>query len=189
MSNQLKLAIIIGSTREDRFCPIPANWIAQQATEHSGFDVDLIDLIDADLPMHISNTEVPQVAAMARRIEAADAYIVVTPEYNHSFPGVLKVAIDHFMQEWTAKPVGLVSYGGMAGGQRAVEQLRQVFAELHAPTIRETLSFTNFWEKFDDNGQPIDLNGANAGAKGFLDQLQWWGVTLQEGRAKRPFHN
>lgn len=189
MSNPLTLAVIVGSTREDRFCPIPANWIAQQAREHGDFEVELIDLLEANLPMHISNTEGPEIKALGKRLQVADAFIVVTPEYNHSFPGSLKVAIDHFMPEWGAKPVGLVSYGGIAGGQRAAEQLRQVFAELHAPTIRESLAFVNFWDKFDSDGQPIDAEGANAGAKGFLDRLQWWGITLKEGRAKRPYQD
>ena len=74
--------------------------------------------------------------------------MIVTPEYNHSFPASLKNTIDWFDSEWHAKPVGFVSYGGMAGGQRAVEHLRQVFAELHAVTVRDTLSFHMAWERF-----------------------------------------
>ncbi len=68
-------------------------------------------------------------------------FVVVTPEYNHSFPGPLKAAIDRHVTPWQAKPVGFVSYGGISGGLRAVEHLRQVFAELHAVTVRETVSF------------------------------------------------
>ena len=82
--------------------------------------------------------------------------MIVTPEYNHSFPAALKNTIDWFRDEWQAKAAGFVSYGGMAGGQRAVEHLRQVFAELHAVTVRETLSFHMAWERFDEDGRPRD---------------------------------
>jgi hypothetical protein len=74
-------------------------------------------------------------------IDAADAFVVVTPEYNHSYPASLKHAIDMAHGEWNTKPVAFVSYGGISGGLRAVEALRLVFAELHATTIRDTVSF------------------------------------------------
>lgn len=84
-----------------------------------------------------------------KRIAAADAVLIVTPEYNHSFPGPLKTSIDSLRDEWKAKPVGFVSYGGIGGGLRAVEALRLVFAELHAVTVRDTVSFHNPWSRFE----------------------------------------
>lgn len=91
----------------------------------------ILDVID------LADTRVPS-AELADRIGAADAFVVVTPEYNHSYPGPLH-AIDSVGEQWRAKPVGFVSYGGVSGGLRAVEPLRVVFAELHAVTIRERL--------------------------------------------------
>jgi NAD(P)H-dependent FMN reductase len=185
MSTPLRLAVIIGSTRRGRFGPVPANWIAERARRHGGFDVDVVDLLDDRLPVDIGHHDEdvhPSVAALSPRLRAADAFIVVTPEYNHSFPAPLKAAIDYYQQEWHAKPVGFVSYGGMAGGQRAVEQLRQIFPEVHALTVRNTISFVNFWELFDEDGQPKDAHSCDGAAKGMLDQIAWWAAALRTAR-------
>jgi NAD(P)H-dependent FMN reductase len=78
------------------------------------------------------------------------------------------------------------AYGGVAGGLRAVEQLRLVFAELHAVTVRDTVAFTNFWEQFDADGRLINPKGAMGAAKIMLDQLDWWATTLHLGRVTPP---
>jgi NAD(P)H-dependent FMN reductase len=111
---------------------------------------------------------------------------VVTPEYNHSFPASLKNVLDWHHTEWQAKPVGFVSYGGLSGGLRAVEQLRPVFAELHAVTVRDAVSFHMAWERFGEDGAPKD-DASVAAAKVLLDQLGWWGNALREARAKTPY--
>jgi NAD(P)H-dependent FMN reductase len=113
--------------------------------------------------------------------------VVVTPEYNHSFPASLKNLIDWHYTQWRAKPVGFVSYGGVAGGLRAVEHLRTVFAELHAVTTRDVVSFHTAWEQFDDSGKPVDPVGPATAAKTMLDQLAWWGLALRQARAERPY--
>ncbi|MGH8879906.1 MAG: NADPH-dependent FMN reductase [Stackebrandtia sp.] len=188
MSKQkLNLAIIIGSTRKGRFGPVPANWFADQAREHGEFNVDVIDLLEAKLPMHMEVDGHPHIDAVSARLHAADAVVIVTPEYNHSFPASLKAAIDWYQAEWHAKPIGFVSYGGMVGGQRAVEQLRQIFPEVHALTIRNTINFVNFWDLFDDNGLPRDLEPTNKAAHGMLDELTWWSRGLKQARADNPF--
>jgi hypothetical protein len=89
---------------------------------------------------------------ITERLAEADAYVVVTPEYNHSFPAALKNVIDWHLTEWAAKPVGFVSYGGISGALRAIEHLRGVFAELHTVTIRETVSFAGAWGHWDNSG-------------------------------------
>ena len=185
--SKLNLAVIIGSTRKGRFGPVPARWFAEQAREHAAFHVDVIDLVEAELPMHMDGAGHPHVDAVSIRLHAADAVVVVTPEYNHSFPAPLKAAIDWYNAEWHAKPVGFVSYGGMVGGQRAVEQLRQIFPEVHALTIRNTINFVNFWDKFDDAGQPRDAEPVNKAAAGMLDELLWWSRSLKQARAVSPF--
>lgn len=192
----LRLAVIVGSVREGRFGPTVSHWVAETARAYGRYDVDLIDLAEAE---HVLPVAFPDFAAppspdvervrdgLSRRLAAADAFVVVTPEYNHSYPAPLKNTIDWFRSEWYAKPVALVSYGGMAGGQRAAEHLRQVFPELHAVTIRDTLAFPMAWDRFDENGRPRDEEGTGAAAKQMLRQLEWWGDALRDARARTPY--
>ncbi|MFD9393526.1 NADPH-dependent FMN reductase [Streptomyces sp. NPDC060000] len=183
----LNLAVIVGSTRSGRIGPLVAAWLADRAGGHDDLNVDLIDLAEAGLPSDLDASS-PQVTAVAPRLARADAFVVVTPEYNHSFPAPLKTAIDCFRTEWQAKPVGFVSYGGMAGGLRAVEQLRQVFAETHTVGVRDTVSFHNVWEQLGEQGQfPVEPAGCDAAAKTMLDQLVWWARTLRTGRQAHPY--
>ncbi|MFB4317217.1 NADPH-dependent FMN reductase [Actinomadura sp. 21ATH] len=188
-TSPLHVAIIIGSTRAGRFGPVVANWFNGQAAQRADMTTDVIDLRDTRLPDTLvdEGDDVPEpVRTLAPRLAAADAFVVVTAEYNRSFPAPLKTAIDWFVDEWRAKPLGFVSYGGVSGGLRAVEQLRLVFTELHAMTVRDTVSFHTCWEKFDD-GRPVDAAGADAAAKGLLDQLAWWARALRDARTARPY--
>ena len=184
-SSKLNLAVIIGSVREGRFGPTAAKWFAAEAEKHEGYDVNVIDLAEYDFPVDMSRND--SVNAFAREIDAADAIVVITQEYNHSFAGPLKTAIDAIKEEWRGKPVGFVAYGGMSGGLRAVEALRVVFAEVHATTIRETVAFPMFFEKFDEEGQPLEAEAVNNAAKILLDNLEWWGVALREMRERVPY--
>ncbi|MEJ3656079.1 NAD(P)H-dependent oxidoreductase [Actinomycetes bacterium KLBMP 9759] len=182
----LRTVVIIGSTREGRFGPTVANWFADQARQRADMDVDVLDLAEAGLSDRIGATSPPDPDVTAR-LAAADAFVVVTPEYNHSYPAPLKTLIDWHMREWQAKPVAFVSYGGMSGGLRAVEHLRGVFAELSAPTVRETVSFHGAWDRFDSDARPVDPTACNAAAKSMLDQLGWWAHALREARTAHPF--
>ncbi|WP_158846550.1 NADPH-dependent FMN reductase [Saccharothrix deserti] len=186
----IKLAIIVGSTRKGRFAPVVSNWFVDQAKQRDDLIVDVLDLADLGLPdmLHEFGADpAPEVALVSPRLQEADAFVVITPEYNHSFPAPLKSAIDWHFTEWQAKPVGFVSYGGVGGGLRAVEQLRQVFAELHAVTVRDTVSFHGVWARFDETGNPVEPDEVNKAATTLLDQLGWWGTALKEARAKRPY--
>jgi NAD(P)H-dependent FMN reductase len=182
-----RLAVIVGSTREGRFGPTVARWFAGQADARPDLVVDLVDLAEVGLPAVLARRPGPAAQAFSRRIEAADAFVVVTPEYNHGYPASLKQAIDTAHVEWQAKPVGFVSYGGMAGGLRAVEQLRPVFAEVHAVTVRDTVSFHHFPSCFDAEGEPVDGVGPAAAAKSLLDQLTWWARALRSARRTHPY--
>ncbi|WP_232789177.1 NADPH-dependent FMN reductase [Streptomyces odonnellii] len=187
----LKLAVILGSNRQGRFGPVVSRWFVSRAAERPDFITELVDLADTDLPTALSSRPDPAVRAelakVTERLAAADAFVVVTPEYNHSFPASLKALIDWHYNEWQAKPVGFVSYGGISGGLRAVEQLRQVFAELHAVTVRDTVSFHMAGAHFDDQGQHKDPAQADAAAKSMLDQLGWWGLALRDAKSVRPY--
>ncbi|HEY3882048.1 MAG TPA: NAD(P)H-dependent oxidoreductase [Trebonia sp.] len=190
-----KLAVIIGSVREGRFGPVIASWVAELARAHGGFSVDVIDLAEFDIPVALP-ADSPKYAGdayprparlrpLTARLEAADAFIVVTPEYNHSYPAGLKAAIDWHFTQWTAKPVAFVSYGGPAGGRHAVLHLENVFSELHAVTMRDGLSFPLYMLHWQD-GKPDDPQAA-AVAKIMLDQLTWWATALSRARAQVPY--
>ena len=187
----LKLAVILGSNREGRFGPVIADWLLSRAAGRRDFTVDLVDLAETELPTALSYKPSAAVRAELARVTPkladADAFVVLTPEYNHSFPAALKSLIDWHFGEWRAKPVAFVSYGGISGGLRAVEQLRQVFAEMHAVTVRDTVSFHNAGAHFDDEGNHRDPAAPDAAAKGMLDQLAWWGNALRSAKSVRPY--
>lgn len=190
--SELRLAIIVGSTREGRFGPRIANWFADTARTHGIFDVDVVDLVDFDIPTRMGQGHPRQgvysesVRPFATRIAAADSIVFVTPEYNHGYPASLKAAIDALHVEWLAKPVSFVSYGGASGGIRAIEQLRQVAAELHMVDIRETLSIPFVFGAFDADGSIKDTQFETI-AKGLLDQLVWWAAALTTARRTNPY--
>lgn len=186
-TSPIRLLVITGSTREDRFGPVVENWFSREAAGREDLEVDRLDLAEAGLPTRLTREAPPEVRALQPRLESADAFVLVTPEYNHGYPASLKAAIDWFSEEWRTKPVGFVSYGGRSGGIRAVEQLRQVFAELHATTVRDAVSIHDAWDEFDDEGRPLDREGTAKAANFLIDQLVWWGRALREARDKRPY--
>lgn len=183
----LRLALIVGSTREGRFGPTVARWFAAQVRGRDDFDLDVVDLADADLPAVLPSKPTAAMLDYGRRLEAADVFVVVTPEYNHGYPASLKQAIDVAYAEWQAKPVGFVSYGGVSGGLRAVEQLRQVFAEVHAVGVRDSVSLHNPWGQFGDGDLTHEPTAADGAAKLLLDRLAWWGDALRAARLSHPY--
>ncbi|MDP8930901.1 MAG: NAD(P)H-dependent oxidoreductase [Actinomycetota bacterium] len=182
----LHVGVIVASTRPGRIGGAVAEWFMGQARQRTDMTFDVIDLIETDLPAVLVRGADPVVDAYLSRLDAADAFVVVTPEYNHGYPAPLKQAIDLARTEWFAKPVAFVAYGGMAGGMRAVEQLRQVFAELHATTIRDVVGFHRVRGQFDE-GTLSDAEGANLAAKTMLDQLAWWATALRDARLRQPY--
>lgn len=189
----LKVKVILGSTREGRHGEKVGNVIKKLAEAQAGWEVEYLDLKALQLPMYEDATSpsfresiegLPEsVQSWSRKIEEADAYIIITPEYNHGYPAPLKNAIDWLFKEWNRKPVGFVSYGAMLGGGRAVEQLRQVVAELHMTSIRSQMFFPMVWEAFEENGEP-KAEGTAERAKNFFEELTWWGEALQAARNK-----
>lgn len=187
---RLRLAVIVGSVRAGRFGPTVAKWYVEQAKQHGQFDIDVLDLAEINLPTVLGEPDDAGKAALGKIspvLEQADAFVIVTPEYNHSYPAALKNALDWHMSQFHAKPVAFVSYGGISGGLRAVEHLRGVLAELHAVTIRDTVSFIGAAYAFNEEGQPHDPKDCTAATKVLNDQLAWWAVSLREAREKRPY--
>ncbi|SDK59909.1 NADPH-dependent FMN reductase [Streptomyces indicus] len=191
LSVPVKLAVVVGSNRQGRFGTVIADWFLAHARARADLEVEVVDLAEHDLPTALSHqpsAEVQQrLAAVTPALAAADAFVVLTPEYNHSFPAGLKNLIDWHFTEWQAKPVGFVSYGGVSGGLRAVEQLRAVFAELHAVTVRDTVSFHNAFGDFAEDGTHRDPSACDAAAKVLLDRVTWWALALREAKELRPY--
>jgi NAD(P)H-dependent FMN reductase len=176
MAEHIRVGLIYGSTRPGRFCDKVARWTAFQLAGTGDFIVELVDpATNADL------------SDLRTRIGACDAFIIVTPEYNHGYPAPLKSLIDSIGPEWQAKPVGFVSYGGISGGIRAVEQLRQVFAELHAVTMRDSVSFAAAWEQFDEGGNLLQPQRAERTMATMLRHLRWWSIALRTARMAEPY--
>ncbi|MFC9967828.1 NADPH-dependent FMN reductase [Nocardia ignorata] len=184
----LRVAVVVGSTREGRFGTTVADWFVGELRRHGTLEVEIVDTRQVALS-HAFGAVIdhPSRAEATEKLSRAEAFVVVTPEYNHSYPGALKNLIDEHHVEWQAKPVGFVSYGGISGGLRAVEHLRPVFAELHAVTIRDTVSFANPWRRFDDAGELADSSDAVTATKSMLKQLTWWGEALRTARAVNPY--
>jgi NAD(P)H-dependent FMN reductase len=187
MTETTPIALILGSTREGRFCPTVAAWATRQLARRADVTVDVIDPVELDLPGRHEREPGPAVLALRERLGAAKAFLVVTPEYNHGYTAALKALVDAAKAEWVAKPVGFVSYGGVSGGLRAVEQLRLVFAELHAVTIRDGVSFPMAWDRFDSAGETVDPEGPASALGVMTDQLLWWAKALDEAKARRPY--
>jgi NAD(P)H-dependent FMN reductase len=179
MDTPVKVGVVYGSTRPGRFCDTVAKWAANQISARSGFVVETID------PGNPGSSQ--EMASQKQRIADCDAFVVVTPEYNHGYPAPLKALIDSVSTEWHAKPVAFVSYGGISGGLRAVEQLRLVFAELHAVTIRDSVSFAGAWEQFDSAGSLRNPERAERSMDAMLRRLQWWAVALTYARQAAPY--
>jgi NAD(P)H-dependent FMN reductase len=192
----LRLAVITGSVREGRFGPVVTDWFLEQAAAHGRFTVRRVEL--ADIPLTFALPPVPPALEpdmarpagmedLTRPLDEADAVVVVTPDYNRSFPASLKAAIDWHYTQWQAKPIGFVGYSGASGGLLAIEQLRQVFNELHAHTVRDYVSFPRYFELFGPDGKLKEPEGPAGAATVLLDQLHWWGSVLHDARRDRPF--
>lgn len=183
MDEKLKLVLIYGSVREGRFCDTVAEWVIEQIRAKERYELNVVDPKRHE-PTPGSHEED---ARLEKHLDEADAFIVVTPEYNHSYPAALKELIDSFHAEWQAKPVAFVSYGGVSGGLRAVEHLRTVFAELHAVGIRDSVSFPNAWEQFNAQGRLLAPERAERGMATLLARLTWWAQALRVARAKSSY--
>ncbi len=178
----LTVQIILGSTRRERQGDKVARWVSALVSSRSEFHAELLDLRDWALPFFEGRGSSAITVEWARKVSEADAYIFVTPEYNHSFPAVLKNAMDSAYAEWNRKPAAFVSYSaGAAAGIRAVEQLRLVAVELRMAPVREAVHLPHVSALFDPDGQLLPgAHGRQLDA--LLEQLQWWARALKTAR-------
>ncbi len=185
-----KILIILGSTRQNRQGQAVARWAAERASRHPNADFELVDLkewallfFESAVPPALGKYD-PAIRPWAEKVDSADGFLFVTPEYNHGYPAALKNALDHLYREWGHKPAAVVSYGAYGGGYRAAEQLRQVLVELRMVPVREQVGVPIVWQAFDEQGQTHDRRLEHA-ADAMLDELIWWAATLNAARATR----
>ena len=183
------LQVIIGSTRPNRVGPAIATWVAEQARAHGGFDVEIVDLVDYDLPV-FNEPQHPATGVYtfehtqrwAATIVRADAFLFVIPEYNHSFNAAIKNAIDYLFAEWRYKAAGIVSYGGASAGIRAAQALKPVLAQIklsHAGDLP-----VSFFTTPVTDGVLEANDGLVFGAKALLDELLAMAELLKARRLK-----
>lgn len=179
------IQVILGSSRQGRSGEKVARWFMSHAQARPDLDVELVDLRDWPLPFFDQQTPPtmggysdPAQQRWAAQVARADGYVLVTPEYNHGYPAVLKNALDHLFAEWNGKPVGFVGYGGPGGGLRAVEQLRQVVVELEMVPMRQQVAIGNVYAAFDQDGRLANPEHHDRKARAVLDELAGWTARL-----------
>ena len=183
----IRVAIIVGSTRPGRKADAVARWVHDIASQRTDAEYEIVDLQDFNLPLldepippSQNKYSKPHTKAWAAKIEGFDAFVFVTPEYNHATSGALKNAIDFLYKEWNNKPAGFVGYGA-AGGTRAVENLRLVMGEVQVADVRQqvALSIYTDFENFT-TFKPADNHEKSLAT--LLDQLVTWGTALKAVR-------
>jgi NAD(P)H-dependent FMN reductase len=197
----LQIGIVLGSTRPGRRGALVAPWVADVTRQHplvrdGGADVRLVDLDDAGLtllaepaPAMFGSYELEHTRRWAELVDRLDAFVFITPEYNHSIPAALKNAIDHLFAEWNDKAAGVVSYG-VNGGTRAAEHLRQVLAEVKVATVRTQPALSVFDDFVIEDplapGEfaPRDMQGPVLDE--MLGELISWGAALRSVRRATP---
>ncbi len=194
MENQkLNVKVIAGSTREGRFSLKAAEWIAGELSKFEDIDAEILDLKDYEMPffneavspsMKTAPYADEAVARFTGKITEGDAYVLVTPEYNHGPSAVIKNALDWVYQEWNQKPVAFVSYGSV-GGARAVEQLRLSAIELQMAPIREAIHMNGerYFPVYFGQADAKELfDSYDEKAKSMIEQLRWWTKALKTAR-------
>jgi NAD(P)H-dependent FMN reductase len=185
-----KLLVITVSTRPGRLGFPLSTWIFERARAHGAFDVELVDLKEVNLPM-FDEPEHPRLRKYqhehtkrwSAKIDAADAFIFVTPEYNHGTPPSLINALDYLVHEWAHKPVGFVSYGGPAGGTRSVQMVKPMLVALKLIPLMESVMAPLFTKSIDDKGVFNANEMQESHAKAMLDALVKWTGALAMMRA------
>ncbi len=185
----LSIPIIAGSTRRDRQSIKVARFVLARLQQRKGVDTELLDLLEYNFPimeerLHRRDDPPPRLQEYADKIARADALIIVTPEYNNGYPGVLKNAIDYLLPEYERKPIGIVtvSAGGF-GGITCLAQLRLVTLGMGAFPIPESLAISRVHDSFNDDGTPNDP-AYEKRAAAFLDEVLWFAEAIADRKAK-----
>lgn len=183
-----KIAVLVGSVRSDRYGIHVARWIALKLKERN-HEVYFIDPMEMQLPLldrmykEMKNPE-PKYQNLHNMILGSDGYVPVTPEYNHTTSSALKNMLDYCLEEYFFKPSAIVSYSvGHFGGINAAQHLRQIFAELGAPSISSSFQIPNVHEVFDKSGNLFDKE-YDRRIKRFLDEFDWYVAAFKNQRSQ-----
>lgn len=187
-----RLQVIVGSTRPGRIALPVAEWARDRALEHGEFDVELVDIADYELPVldephmpRFENYQHEHTKRWSAKIDEADAFVFVTPEYNYGPSIALLNAVDFLHREWGYKPVGFVSYGGVAGGLRSVQVMKQVVTTVKMMPIPEGVPVPFVHQHLTD-GVFTPSPPVAAGATPMFDELRRWATALHELRSSPP---
>jgi len=180
----LYIPIILGTGREGRQSEKVARFMLQEIEARKEIKTELLDVRDYQFSFTDNSETSEKAKNLGKIIDAADGFIIVAPEYNHGYPGELKMMLDMLYEQYARKPVGIcgVSTGGL-GGARMVEQLRLVSIEFHMVPIREALYFSSVQNLFNEDGSIKD-DSYHKRAKKFLDELIWYADALKIARLK-----
>jgi NAD(P)H-dependent FMN reductase len=185
----LKLKVLITSTREQRVGVPVANWFVDKARAHGNFDIEVLDLKAINLPMmdepnHPMKRQYQHAHTIAwsKNIAEADAFVLVMPEYNYGMPPALLNAIDYLFHEWSYKPAGFVSYGGVSGGLRSVQMSKLVLTTVKIMPVPEAVSLPFFAKSIED-GVFNPGNVHDAPLAKMLDEVHRWATALKPMRA------
>ena len=188
MAHQLK--IITSTTREGRKGPIVADWVYGIAKENKDFEVELLDLALINLPLmdepahpKLQQYKHEHTKKWSAKISAADAFIIVLAEYNYGYPAPIKNALDFLYNEWKYKPVSFVSYGGIGGGMRSTQMLKQVVTTLHMVPIVEAVTIPSFTKYINDQNKLTPEEPVIKSAHAMLGELKRWSDTLKPMRS------
>ena len=186
----MKLTVILTSTRPGRKGPAVAAWVLDQVRAHGHFTPRLVDLAEVALPAYdephhprLKKYEHAHTRAWSETVLAADALVLVTPEYNFAMPPALLNALDYLSHEWAYLPVGFVSYGGVSAGTRSVQMTKAVVTSLKMMPVPEAVAVPFFSQHLDAEGR-FDPGEVQAkAAAGMLDELGRWTGALAALRA------
>ena len=186
----LQLEVITASTREGRKGPLVADWMVTQALRQGRFAVERVDLAEVELPLfdepkhpRLREYEHEHTKRWSRIVERADAYVVVTPEYDHGPPASLLNAMQYLVQEWAYKPMAFVSYGGVSAGTRSVAMLKPIASALKLVPIVESVSIPFFAKFIDEERGEFDPGTVQCeAARVMLDELHRWAEALRPMR-------
>jgi NAD(P)H-dependent FMN reductase len=186
----LNLHVVVVSTRPGRQGPAVARWFVEQASGHPAFQVKLVDLAEVGLPLldepshpRLKDYKHQHTKDWSAIVEAADAFVFVTPEYNFCAPATLVNALDYLFQEWAYKPAGFVSYGGVSGGTRSAQMSKLLITALKMMPIPEQVAIPSFTQYMKDGVFSPPENQTKA-AKGLLAELEKWASALRPLRGK-----
>ena len=186
----MNLKIITSTTRPERKGISIANWIYSLANQENKFETELLDLARINLPLmdeqhhpRLGKYEHQHTKAWSAKISSADAFIIVLAEYNYGFPAPIKNAIDFLFREWMYKPVGIVSYGGVSGGLRSTQMLKQVLTTLQMMPINDGVTIPFFPKYINPAGDFVAEEVHTKAAGIMLAELMKWASAMKELRA------